>query len=119
MRLICSYETGNGIAAQEQGSLKNAGPNGEPAIAAQGSFGYTSLEGVPISLSYIADENGNKFDHIIIITIFKPSALICKEVCSLIIRRIDLSKKEFCHSILIQGSDYILKENVYLLILHH
>ncbi|CAB3221323.1 unnamed protein product [Arctia plantaginis] len=53
-----SYETGNGIAAQEQGSLRSAGPNSEPAIAAQGSFSYTSLEGIPISLSYVADENG-------------------------------------------------------------
>ncbi|XP_049865994.1 endocuticle structural glycoprotein SgAbd-2-like [Pectinophora gossypiella] len=53
-----SYETGNGIAAQEQGYLKNAGIKDAEAQVAQGSFGYTSPEGIPISLSYIADENG-------------------------------------------------------------
>lgn len=53
-----SYETGNGIAAQEQGYLKNAGPNNEEAEVAQGSFSYTSPEGIPITLTYVADENG-------------------------------------------------------------
>ncbi|CAG9785098.1 unnamed protein product [Diatraea saccharalis] len=53
-----SYETGNGIAAQEQGYLKNAGVKDAEAQVAQGSFAYTSPEGVPISVSYIADENG-------------------------------------------------------------
>ncbi|KAL0266840.1 UNVERIFIED_CONTAM: hypothetical protein PYX00_009277 [Menopon gallinae] len=53
-----SYETGNGIAADEQGQLKNAGNPEAEAQTAQGSFTYTSPEGVPIRLSYIADENG-------------------------------------------------------------
>ncbi|XP_013141188.1 PREDICTED: endocuticle structural glycoprotein SgAbd-2-like [Papilio polytes] len=53
-----SYETGNGIAAQEQGYLKNAGVKDAEAQVAQGSFSYTSPEGIPISVSYIADENG-------------------------------------------------------------
>ena len=54
----CSrYETANGIAAQEQGGLKQQG-SAEPSIAAQGSFSYTSPEGQPISVSYVADENG-------------------------------------------------------------
>ncbi|XP_075970547.1 endocuticle structural glycoprotein SgAbd-2-like [Anticarsia gemmatalis] len=53
-----SYETGNGIAAQEQGYLKNAGVKDAEAQVAQGSFSYTSPEGVPISLSYVADEQG-------------------------------------------------------------
>ncbi|XP_026729287.1 endocuticle structural glycoprotein SgAbd-2-like [Trichoplusia ni] len=53
-----SYETGNGIAAQEQGYLKNAGVKDAEAQVAQGSFSYSSPEGVPISVSYIADENG-------------------------------------------------------------
>ncbi|KAF9798809.1 hypothetical protein SFRURICE_020373 [Spodoptera frugiperda] len=53
-----SYETGNGIAAQEQGYLKNAGVKDAEAQVAQGSFTYTSPEGIPISVSYIADENG-------------------------------------------------------------
>ncbi|XP_072940530.1 endocuticle structural glycoprotein SgAbd-2-like isoform X2 [Epargyreus clarus] len=53
-----SYETGNGISAQEQGYLKNAGIKDAEAQVAQGSFAYTSPEGIPISVSYIADENG-------------------------------------------------------------
>ncbi|CAH0407736.1 unnamed protein product [Chilo suppressalis] len=53
-----SYETGNGIAAQEQGYLKNAGVKDAEAQVAQGNFAYTSPEGIPISVSYIADENG-------------------------------------------------------------
>ncbi|KAH9627594.1 hypothetical protein HF086_010746 [Spodoptera exigua] len=53
-----NYETGNGIAAQEQGYLKNAGVKDAEAQVAQGSFTYTSPEGIPISVSYIADENG-------------------------------------------------------------
>ncbi|KAI8428863.1 hypothetical protein MSG28_007506 [Choristoneura fumiferana] len=53
-----SYETGNGIQAQEEGYLKNAGVKDAEAQVAQGSFSYTSPEGVPISLTYVADENG-------------------------------------------------------------
>ncbi|XP_061710360.1 endocuticle structural glycoprotein SgAbd-2 [Cydia pomonella] len=53
-----SYETGNGIAAQEQGYLKNAGVKDAEAQVAQGSFSYTSPEGIPISITYVADENG-------------------------------------------------------------
>ncbi|KAH8397369.1 hypothetical protein KR222_000538, partial [Zaprionus bogoriensis] len=43
------YETSNGIAAQEQGYGGNR---------ADGGFAYTSPEGEPIQLSYVADENG-------------------------------------------------------------
>ena len=53
-----SYETGNGIQAQEQGYLKNPGIKDAEAQVAQGSFSYTSPEGIPISISYVADENG-------------------------------------------------------------
>ncbi|CAH0727799.1 unnamed protein product, partial [Brenthis ino] len=53
-----SYETGNGIAAQEQGYLKNRGIKDTEAQVAQGSYSYTSPEGLPISVTYIADENG-------------------------------------------------------------
>ncbi|XP_030035561.2 endocuticle structural glycoprotein SgAbd-2 [Manduca sexta] len=53
-----NYETGNGIAAQEQGYLKNPGVKDAEAQVAQGSFTYTSPEGIPIAVSYIADENG-------------------------------------------------------------
>lgn len=47
-----SYETSNGISAQEQGRLQG------DAIAAQGSFQYTASDGSPIQVSYVADENG-------------------------------------------------------------
>lgn len=52
-----AYETGNGISAQEDGYLKNAGSQDETQQA-QGSFSYTSPEGEQISLQYTADENG-------------------------------------------------------------
>lgn len=40
-----SYETGNGIAAEEQGFLKNAGDPEKEAQVAQGQYQYTDLEG--------------------------------------------------------------------------
>ncbi|XP_047986130.1 larval cuticle protein LCP-17-like [Leguminivora glycinivorella] len=52
-----AYETSNGIAAAEQGALKNIGAE-EPALEAQGQFSYTSIDGTPVQLSYIANENG-------------------------------------------------------------
>jgi hypothetical protein len=52
-----SYETENGITAQEQGSIKNLGQKDEAAVV-QGAFSYTSPEGYPVKLNYIADENG-------------------------------------------------------------
>ncbi|XP_066597305.1 endocuticle structural glycoprotein SgAbd-4-like [Prorops nasuta] len=52
-----SYETGNGIKAEEQGEVKN--PDTEnAAMNAQGSFSYASDDGQQISLTYVADENG-------------------------------------------------------------
>lgn len=44
--------------SQEQGYLKNAGIKDAEAQVAQGSYSYTSPEGVPISVTYVADENG-------------------------------------------------------------
>jgi Insect cuticle protein len=44
-----SYETSNGIKAAE------SGVGGERA---EGDFSYISPEGVPIKLTYVADENG-------------------------------------------------------------
>lgn len=52
------YETGNGIAAAQNGYLKNAGVKDAEAQVAQGYFSYTGEDGVPVSLSYTADENG-------------------------------------------------------------
>ncbi|KAG4077034.1 hypothetical protein HA402_016021 [Bradysia odoriphaga] len=53
-----AYETGNGIAAEEQGFLKNAGVPDAEAQVAQGQFSYTAPDGQVIRLQYIADENG-------------------------------------------------------------
>jgi hypothetical protein len=52
-----SYQTSNGIAADEQGALKNVGTDAE-GIAAAGQFSYVSPEGVPIRVVYSADDNG-------------------------------------------------------------
>lgn len=50
------YETSNQIKANEQGELRQVGE--EKAIAAQGAFSYVAPDGTPISLTYVADENG-------------------------------------------------------------
>ncbi|XP_046391983.1 endocuticle structural glycoprotein SgAbd-2-like [Ischnura elegans] len=52
-----SYQTGNGIAANERGFLKNPGTTLEAQVA-QGSYSYTAPDGTPITVNYIADENG-------------------------------------------------------------
>ncbi|XP_022920142.1 endocuticle structural glycoprotein SgAbd-8-like [Onthophagus taurus] len=54
-----SYETENGIKAAEQGSLyPSNNPDSKEALKAEGSFSYTSPEGVPVQITYVADENG-------------------------------------------------------------
>lgn len=52
-----SYETSNGIAAQESGAPAQL-PGGEQAERAQGSYSYTAPDGTPVQVSYLADENG-------------------------------------------------------------
>jgi len=52
-----SYETGNGIQAQEDGHLNNAGTDNE-VIEVNGSFSYSDPDGQTYQLSYIANENG-------------------------------------------------------------
>lgn len=54
-----SYETSNGIQAQEAGQLRQIGR--DAAVVTQGSYSYISPEGEPVSVSYIADENGTGF----------------------------------------------------------
>ena len=54
----CSFETGNGIVAEESGFLKNAGNPETEAQVVQGSSSYISPDGQQISLTYVADENG-------------------------------------------------------------
>ncbi|XP_060518417.1 uncharacterized protein LOC132697141 [Cylas formicarius] len=48
-----SYETENGISAQEQGRLKNP-----DTMEAQGQFSFTADDGTPIQLQYTANEDG-------------------------------------------------------------
>lgn len=52
-----SYETGNGIKAEEHGQLAKISKD-EDAIRVQGSFSYSDADGNPVSLNYVADENG-------------------------------------------------------------
>ncbi|XP_052127664.1 endocuticle structural glycoprotein SgAbd-1-like isoform X2 [Frankliniella occidentalis] len=52
-----SIETENGIRHDEEGTVKNAGGNNE-STAKQGAYSYTAPDGTPISLNYVADENG-------------------------------------------------------------
>ncbi|XP_057666053.1 endocuticle structural glycoprotein SgAbd-2-like isoform X2 [Diorhabda carinulata] len=52
-----SYDTENGISAEEQGILKNRGSQAE-ATEAKGGFRYTAPDNSVISLTYVADENG-------------------------------------------------------------
>ncbi|KAH8280458.1 hypothetical protein KR018_007750, partial [Drosophila ironensis] len=52
-----SYETGNGIKAQEEGTVKNKGSENEiPSV--MGSYSYTNPEGELVEIMYTADENG-------------------------------------------------------------
>lgn len=52
-----SYETENGIKAQEQGEVKNKGSENE-IQSVSGSYSYTAPDGQVITVTYIADENG-------------------------------------------------------------
>ena len=52
-----SYETGNGIKAQESGALQNPGSE-NAAMKAEGSYEYTDPEGNAVRVVYVADENG-------------------------------------------------------------
>lgn len=60
----CRYETGNNIIAEEEGYVKNLGPDPEKegesinAQVQQGSYSYTAPDGTLITVNYIADETG-------------------------------------------------------------
>ncbi|KAJ3654489.1 hypothetical protein Zmor_013675 [Zophobas morio] len=59
-----AWETGNNIIAQEEGYIKDLGPDPDSqgenlnAQVQQGSYTYTSPEGQVITVNYIADEKG-------------------------------------------------------------
>ncbi|CAO1313369.1 unnamed protein product [Diamesa serratosioi] len=52
-----SYESANGIKAEETGDVKNKGTD-NAIQTVQGSYSYTSPEGQLIEITYVADENG-------------------------------------------------------------
>ncbi|KAJ8947816.1 hypothetical protein NQ314_008539 [Rhamnusium bicolor] len=49
------FETENGISVQQQGAPVLTEDSG---TIASGSFQFSSPEGVPVAISYVADENG-------------------------------------------------------------
>ncbi|RZF39909.1 hypothetical protein LSTR_LSTR010537 [Laodelphax striatellus] len=53
-----NYATGNNIQVEETGYLKNAGIPEQEIQSAQGYFSYVDPDGVPVQLTYTADENG-------------------------------------------------------------
>ncbi|XP_018334186.1 endocuticle structural glycoprotein SgAbd-8-like [Agrilus planipennis] len=53
-----SYKTGNGIEAEEIGTIKNKGVKDHETIVQQGKVTYHDEHGKPITLVYIADEHG-------------------------------------------------------------
>lgn len=55
---VNSFESGNGIVVEEHGVLKNAGVKDAEAQEVVGSVTYTAPDGTPVSLKYVANENG-------------------------------------------------------------
>ncbi|KAI5631305.1 insect cuticle protein domain-containing protein [Phthorimaea operculella] len=51
-----NYETSNNIKAEATGELKQIGDTS--AIVVRGQYSYTGADGVPVVVTYIADENG-------------------------------------------------------------
>nr|CAD7257908.1 unnamed protein product [Timema shepardi] len=51
------YESGDGSSRQENGVINNPGTQVE-AAAVTGSYSYIAPDGTPITVNYIADENG-------------------------------------------------------------
>lgn len=54
---IVSYESADGSARQESGVVNNPGSPVE-ASAVTGSYTYVGTDGIPVQVSYVADENG-------------------------------------------------------------
>ncbi|KAH8318577.1 hypothetical protein KR067_012578 [Drosophila pandora] len=52
-----AYETSDGVKAESQGQLKNAGTEYE-AIAVRGSYSFVADDGQTYTVTYVADENG-------------------------------------------------------------
>ncbi|XP_046679427.1 endocuticle structural glycoprotein SgAbd-1-like [Homalodisca vitripennis] len=52
------YQSADGATVQETGFLKPTNDKTDYVLAKQGSFSYTSPEGVPVQVVYTADEYG-------------------------------------------------------------
>lgn len=52
-----SYTSGDGSAQQARGFIKNLGQDIRAQVV-QGTYSYKSPEGIPITITYIADEHG-------------------------------------------------------------
>lgn len=55
---VTSYETSNGISAQEHGYVKNARSKEHETQVAEGYYSYIGKDGKKITVHYSADENG-------------------------------------------------------------
>nr|CAI5869973.1 unnamed protein product [Callosobruchus analis] len=53
-----SYETGNGIHAEEAGYIKNKGDEKHETLVQHGKVTYHDEHGHPITITYVADEHG-------------------------------------------------------------
>ena len=51
-------ETGNGIKSNQSGTLKKLGSTNKAVAVQSGTISWVSPEGIPITLSYVADETG-------------------------------------------------------------
>ena len=61
---LYSYETANGIKAEETGTLKKTTDKDNPeVIVAQGSYSYTDPDGKLISVTYVADDEGKSYGY--------------------------------------------------------
>lgn len=52
------YQSGDGQAFSEKADVKRNFENDGDVLVKSGYFAYTAPDGTPISLSYVADENG-------------------------------------------------------------
>lgn len=58
LHTVYSFQTGNGIHAQETGFIKHKGDEKHETLIQQGSVTYHDEHGNPITLTYVADEHG-------------------------------------------------------------